>query len=1844
MKFRIHALLGLLILISCDHQPTQVPAFNRNFSTYIQAFTSGVISRKSEVKVHFVSALDSAALNGSTDGLLEFNPKLKGSLHFPDKFTLVFTPENDLEPGRVYNASLALGEIMDLPDSLSTFEFGFQVLRPDYELGDVKIVPMDEQGMGWYSLQGHILSADHANPEELDKLLNIEVAGQSRTLQFLGSTLKGVYQFTIDSIQRTNQKQVIKILPNTNQAGASKMMAKEMELPAMGNFKYLNYSIQSGQTPAINLHFSDPINSSQSLSGLITLEGAKELRFEVEGSSITVFPGKEVSGTLKLNLFEGIENIKSHLLMNPMEISVEFKNEKPRIEVIGKGNILPVSDDLILPFKAIGLKAVDVKVVKVPEGNIIQFLQNNHYDGNNELYRVGEVVARKSIDLISSGNLKHWNNYALDLSELMKPEPGAIYRVYFSFNMDQSLYTCEEADPRDLADDNYYWYYDDYHHSGGAYNHSDYYFNYPPGYSWRYRDDPCHISYYNNQNFAVRNLMVSNLGIIVKQSSSQKLDITVTDLVTAKPAARTNLKLYNYQGREIASLRTDQNGWAEFDNKDKPYFVVAENGKHQTYLKLQQGNSLSVSNFPVSGNAVKDGVKGMMYTERGVWRPGDSIHLNFILEDQFESLPLGHPIQFELMDPRGMMVDRMVRNKVEGRIYDFATYTAPSAPTGNYSARIRIGEHRFVKQLMVETVKPNRLVIDLNLGENVLKSQEGTARADLSVKWLTGVPARNSNVQIMATASSHYNPFPEQKAFVFSDPVYRFDRTESQVFDGAVGEDGTAEIDLEVGHYGRVPGMLYGRFVVKAFEGGGDFSTQYFDSKIATYPRYLGMKVEDSKSYYYESGKEYNVDIKSLDPEGELTKAENLEVRIYTIGNYWWYSNRHGLSNFVNNEAKYLVESKVISANDGNTKFKLSIPSKRWGRFLVRICDPEGGHCTGKLLYFDWPEDMRRNRPVEQGSNILSFRSGKEKYEIGEEITASIPADEASRVMVTIENGSGIIEKHWLEPRDGKVEFSTTAKEGMAPNVYIAAHLLQPHAQTENDRPIRLYGIVPVEIYDPNTQLEPKIEVDEVWRPETTVDVKVSEENGRAMQYTLAVVDDGLLNLTNFKTPDPWKHFYAKEALGVATWDMFDAVLGVFGGTLEQIFAIGGDSELMKAEKSNQNRFKPMVRHLGPFQLEAGQTVTHKVKIPNYVGSVRVMLVAADDQRAYGRAEENVIVRKPLMVLTSLPRVLSPGDHLSLPVTVFAMEDQIRQVNLKLSTEGLANIRGDHQKTLQFDEVGEQVIDFKLSVPEEAGNAVVRIDASAGDEKAYDLTELKVRIPSAEETESFTFSLEPGEDTSMTYEPMGVEGGNSHVVVAATMPALDLEKRLKYLTGYPHGCTEQIVSRAFPMLYLEDLMELDQEMKLIRNENIRMAVQGVYERQRSDGSVLYWPGYTSSAPHTYVTTYAGHFLWEAKGKGYQVPTGVLQRWENFQKTYARNWRALYNSSGRMYNHLDQAYRLYTLALIGQPEIGAMNRFKNLLTDQETSLWYLAAAYQLAGKEKVAADLASEANASREQASGYYYYYYCRSNLRNEAVRLMVMHEQGQKAQALKVARKMALDINSSRWYSTHGLAYALKALLATYADNARGGTMTWSFDTEGEQYQKTNSFTYDRYRVQRSPDGSYTYRVKNTGDITTNYTVSRTGIPIRFDVPASSSKLSISLTYVDLNGTEIDVSRLQQGTQFEAIVRVSRQGVADGYQEMALTQIIPSGWEVVNTRLTGTYDSESEGYYKYRDIRDDRVYTYFTLKHRGYQKYRIRLNATYAGKFYMPPVKAEDMYDHEIQANTAGRWVEVIRK
>ncbi|MCK4748999.1 MAG: alpha-2-macroglobulin, partial [Bacteroidales bacterium] len=449
-------------------------------------------------------------------------------------------------------------------------------------------------------------------------------------------------------------------------------------------------------------------------------------------------------------------------------------------------------------------------------------------------------------------------------------------------------------------------------------------------------------------------------------------------------------------------------------------------------------------------------------------------------------------------------------------------------------------------------------------------------------------------------------------------------------------------------------------------------------------------------------------------------------------------------------------------------------------------------------------------------------------------------------------------------------------------------------------------------------------------------------------------VDEGLLDLTRFPTPSPWDHFYAREALGVKTWDLYDAVLGAYGGKIEQIFAIGGGFEEDEAGEDSQSRamrFRPMVRFLGPFTLQKGKSHTHSLQMPNYVGSVRTMVVAGN-QFAYGTVEKTTPVKKPLMVLATLPRVLGPGEQLKLPVTVFAMENNIRNVKLEIKTNDFLVLSAEKEKRISFQQAGDQLVTFDLEVANKIGIGKIEVIASSGSETASYEIEIEVRNPNPPVTDFIDEVLEPGQSLVRDYLLPGMPGTNSAILEISNIPPIDFGRRLKYLLGYPHGCIEQTTSAAFPQLYLGDVTDMNDKLKSSTETNVKAAINRLQTFFLPSGGFAYWPG-SGDASH-WATSYAGHFLLEAENKGFALPVNFRNQWIRFQRKEARRWK----KTGDQYRQDDlvQAYRLYTLALAGEPELGAMNRLRETEGISVQSVWRLAAGYALAGQTETAEQL------------------------------------------------------------------------------------------------------------------------------------------------------------------------------------------------------------------------------------------------------------------------------------------------
>ncbi|MDD2796999.1 MAG: MG2 domain-containing protein [Bacteroidales bacterium] len=1841
-----HTLVAIVMLFSfqsCGKKQLEPLKIDPAFAAYVISFTSGVVSNSTHIRVRLVQEIPNA-LPGKP---LDFNPfsfstNIKGEAHWVDKQTIEFVPEQHLPAGEIYTVDFALSKFLTVPSNLQTLQFRFQVMTQAINHEFEGISPCRLMDKQWQQVHNVFYTADYAEPADFEKAIDVSGDQSDYKLKWEHSKDGRTHTLTIDSVERKESPVKLQIEWDGSKIEADQSGKVDLEIPGLNDFKVMQVKTLTSPKTAIDVYFSDPLSKTQDITGLIALTPGAEESVIINGNIAHIVPGSTVAGDVAVNVYAGVKNVYGVALGRDFTTSERFVELKPQVALIGEGVIVPSTDGILFPFKAVSLNAVDVKIIRIFENNIVQFLQSNQLNGNQEVKRVGRVVYNEEVKLTSSDPIDYtqWNVFSLDLSKLINPEPGAIYRIEISFRKKHSLYPCtdsssddsfvEAKDPNESYNDpNEYWdYYEDEAYSN-------------PDYNWNEKDDPCKASYYIDGSHRVaRNVLASNFGIIAKAGTNSEYHVAITDLRTTDPIEDVEVEFRNLQNQLMTTVKTNSDGLCNVKLSDKPFVLIAKKETQRGYLRLDDASSLSLSMFDVKGEELKKGVKGFLYGERGVWRPGDMMYLTFVLEDKNNALPFNHPVVLELYNPSGQLAQRTVKTMHLNGFYTFQVKTQSDAPTGNWSAKVLVGGSTFARNLRIETVKPNRMKINLNFPSNILHNGV-TETGKLQVNWLHGAPARNAKVTIDATIAPAKTEFTGLQGYVFDDPTKPFVPQDMTLFKGNLNAEGAATVQAKFNIAANSPGMVAVQMKTMAYDAGGDFSIDRAVFKYSPYKAYVGVKIPEGKGWngaLYSDEKNI-IPIALVDENGRpLTGV--VKVEIYNVYWRWWWdlSAEENLADYVSNQHTNLIKTDYVKTNNGRALYEMNLGSESWGRKLIKITDENGGHSTAAVFYTTykgWWSNAGSENPG--GAEMLMFQTNKKEYKVGEQVSVELPVSHKGRALISIETGSKVLRTFWFEPSAGKTKFTFDVTPEMSPNAYIHISYIQPHNHGKNDFPIRMYGVQAIKVEDPATHLTPVVSMKNVLKPMEKFTVNVKEAKGKPMTYTIAIVDDGLLDLTRFKTPNPWDIFYAHEALGVRTWDLYKYVSGAFTGKLAGLYAIGGDEFLNKKGKENNNRFKPVVLYQGPFSVGAGESKTHTFTMPNYVGSVRVMVVAGQNG-AYGSAEKTVPVKQSLMVLSTLPRVVSPTEVIKVPVTVFAMDKGIKNVNVNISVDKNFEVLDGATRQITFNQIGDQLVEFKVKVKDHTAQGKIVVTATSGANRSTSETNLKIRMPNPPVTTSVASTIKPGETWSQAINAVGIAGTNFGTVEVSRFYSINLSKRLDYLIQYPHGCIEQITSAAFPQLFLHKVMDLSDARKQSIETNVKATLTKIKSYQLSNGGFTYWPGESSTACD-WGTNYAGHFMLEAQALGYQLPVGLLEPWVNYQTTEANNWQSKTNNYG---SDLIQAYRLYTLALAKRPVLSAMNRMRETAGISVSAKWRLAAAYAVAGKPDIASGILNGIGVLPKTTDMYADTY--GSFERDQAMMLETQVLLKRQAKATPLVQDMAKLLASDEWLSTQSTAYMLLAISKYIGSASNGDALNYEITLDGKKSAIKTPKAICQTAINYQTGLSKQLIVRNNSKQNLYLRVTQVGIPVMKSTEAKQSNLGMTVNYFDMKGKAVNPIKMKQGTQFYAEVTVTHPGVRMKYDDLAINQIFPSGWEIMNSRMDEVKSAKlNTDVPRYQDIRDDRVYSYFNLD-RGQKKvFRILLQAAYLGTFYMPSVQCEAMYDNTIYARTKGQWVEVVK-
>lgn len=1630
------------------------------------------------------------------------------------------------------------------------------------------------------------------------------------------------FNFNLSNIQRGNAYTTIDMVLDGKAINSPTKIQKSLLVCAKGEFKVVDLKVDKGDNTA-TLVFSQPIKQCN-IDGFVTLEPEMSYRSEIVENKIVLYLDKSnyynyEMESVTLTVGSGIKDVDGNSLQEEESFTFDLTDLAPKVRWTEGGVIVPEMGDAVVYFDAICLNSVVLRVVRVFEDNMLSYYQDNNLEDTYDIRKAGRLVKKVNIAL-ENVSPTQWKTYPIVLSDYVDVKSGEMYQLILDFGPADYAFATEESKQLTLEDEALeasYW-------DGDAYDYKR--SNYDG--EW---DNPLTATYYNYVQ-EKKNVIVTNLAVTAKMGDNETLDAYVFTIDQAQPVSGAEVIAYNFQCQQVSSAKTDSKGHAHLTCSNRPAFVVAKDGKNGiSIIKTNKGEALSYSKFDVGGESVEKGVAAFAYSNRGVWRPGDELQLNLMISDLDAKLPSDYPVVMEVYDASTRLYARQSNNSPVGGIYTYNVATSPNDETGLWRASFKVGNSVINKFLRVETVKPNRLEIKFNTPEVISLSKP--TRANLNAKWLTGLTASGLKAEIDVKVRQGHTSFKNFPTYTFVNESDEFYPDETTVFSGPLDSQGNTSVGFDVLSDLSSDQMIRATFTTKVFEQGGDFSVASNTAMLSPYERYVGVELPATESKYgsyYFTNRNWKFPIAVVKENGELAKSTiSLDYQFYKLDGYWWWSSEdaYSLQKYVRGSYKNPESNGRLTCNNGKTELTLNVPDKKWGLYLLVINDVQGGNTFAKVLNFDWSDATIHSTGSSDGPMQLAMNSTKDSYKLGENIVVTFPSNDQAKALVTVEANDRVLQSMVLDKlgTEGKVEIKVT--EEMIPNVYVYVSLIQPR-NPNNDMPLRMYGVIPVKIEDSQLQLKPALSVPENSNTNKKIQVTVEEQNAKAMTYTLAVVDEGILGLTNYATPDPYSYFNAKQSLKVRTWDNYKYVIDGFTGELGTVYAIGGDG-VINQEVTLDKRFKAFAVTYGPFELKAKSKNTHEFEVPQCSGALRFMVVAKGNGKSFGSAEKQMKVVDPIILYAAAPRVTAPGDEMNLKVQVMAPTMKGQTLQVDVNNQNLTPV-GSLPSSVKIDNNGEGMIVLNVKVPETVGNATMDVKVSGGGFEARSTTAMPIRMPYSEKRKTYTLEVEPNATKALDFEVQGMNGTQEGNVTVASLIPVDLYGRLNYLTTYPYGCLEQVVSAAFPQLYINYFIQQSEAAQDDTRDAIQEGITSLKSYLRSDFSLTNWRG--GNYVNYWTELYALHFLVEAKNQGFDVPSYMLDGMLKYQQGIAEEWR---KDPTHKEGETIQAYRLFVLALGGNPSMKALNRFKEIDMDYSLTRVLTAATYAQVGKPNMVNQFWKDITPD-EQMSDYYSSF---GSITRDLAFLTYSEMLCSRDETLVQTHVNDLCniLNSDRWLDTQSSAFALFTL-GKYAEKmgTTNSPISATVKVNGEAHTLNTNMGSVGFAI--TPKiGSNKLEVTNNCDQKLTAKAYTKSAVAAYENRESGNFIHMTVNYFDKKGDILNPAKLDMGTDFTVEITVENPSE---YQvtELALSYYLASGWEIVNERVNG---EAGNGDAKHLDIRDDRAYFFFDLSPRTKKKFQLKLNATFEGNYMLPPVNCEDMYNNAIYYVVPARPVSV---
>jgi len=1768
------------VLLSCSSDKS-VKLIDTNFEEEINADQNlNFVFDKTMVGDSLLNVWDSTEY-------IRFEPKISGAFKWYSESVLIFSPSKPFPPATQFKATVT--------DKVSA--------NTKYTLGGERTKSFRTALLEVRSMSTLWSSADNDNtlihlnvnfnynvdPNEVLKKIKVTIDGNSQKLSLKKSSAQNEVKLFLPDVAVADETFKLNVVvdkgitPVGGNIGTDETTNRSLSLLSPYNVRVEDITQQhNGVEGILNVDISQ--ETAEDAKDFVSI--SPKLSFDMEGTesglritSEDFDPSKRYSVTVR----KGLKGKYGGKLKADFVKDISFGELRPEIAIENKKSFyLSAKGAKNIKVKIINVDKIKVRISKLYENNIISFQNggNNYYDDYYYDYDYDSRTVGDKGDLL-------WEQ-SFDTKDL--PKSGG-QRV-LNLDIEDKIKDFSGIYGLQVLSDEQYW----------------------------LRD--------------FKLIAISDIGIVAKEG---KKDITVftNSIKTATPQAGVNVNFIGANNQLVGSVTTDGSGVAIFQKPEElpgGFNVSMITAKYQddyNYMTLSK-TGVNTSKFDIGGKRENlSGFDVFLYGDRDIYRPGEKVYLSGIVRDESWKTPESIPVKVTVNTPDGKRLRTIKKTLNEYGSFETSFVLSDAAITGSYSVQVYTSNDIYLtsKTIKVEEFVPDRIKVAVDIDNTAIDIDE-SSEIKLKATNFFGPPAANRNYEVSISASRKYFYSRDFGEFNFYTQLPNNVYFDNQLFDGKTDSNGEAINTYELDQNYRNMGLINADVYTTVFDETGRPVNRKNTITISTQKAYFGVATDQ---YYAATNSEFRYKAVALDKKGQVMTGVKANLKLIKHEYKTVLSRSGGYYRYRSEKIEKTIENKTITLSGKENDFAF-VPELS-GRYEIRISAPGVSSYVSRQFYaYGWGGTSNSSFEVNSEGQI-DIELDKKSYEVGETANVILKSPFSGKILVTLETDK-IIRNFYVDSDKRAASFPIEIGEDFVPNVYITATLFKPHE--ESDLPLTIaHGTAPIFVENAANKLPLTVDVVEKSRSKTKQTIKIKSSPNTAV--SVAVVDEGILQLTGYKTPDPYKYFYRKKALGVRSYDIYPFLFpeinlssGRTGG--DGSFA---DQVAKRINPLTNKRVKLVSFWSGIIETGSDGEAEYEIDIPEFSGDLRIMATAYKNQ-AFASSDENMKVADPLVISTALPRFFSPGDTILVPVVMTNTTEKSTNCKTKINISGPIKVVGN--KEVAPGSEG-QVL-YKLVANKEIGQTKITVDVKALGESFTSNTDVTIRPASPLQKVSGSGVIKAGDRKKLVLaEDQFIPQSVKRNLVISNSPMVQFTKDLDYLVRYPHGCVEQTVSAVFPQLYFQDLTK--QVLKYSsagKNANsnyyINQAIKKLQLMQLYNGGLTYWPngGYES----WWGSAYAAHFLYEAQKAGYDVDKRVYDKLLEYLITKLKSRETVwyyFNSTRRKIAQKEIPYSLYVLALAGKAQRSTMNYYKSNVNDLSLDGKYLlAASYALIGDDQKFREVlpgSFSGEISKRVFGGSFYSY-----IRDEALALNVLIEADpDNPQIGQMAKHLTNAMKTKRYLNTQERVFGFLALGKLARKNAKSN-ITAKITSNGKKVADYNNTTLTLTADQLSL-GEVELETSGNGDL--YYFWNTEGINADGSFRKEDSYLKVRKEFYDRNGGRIPSNKFKQNDLVVVMLTISSLN-GENVENVAMTDILPAGFEIENPRISevpGTEWITNASRPDYSDIRDDRITFFFNTGTRERKFYYV-VRAVSKGTFQMGPVGADAMYDGEYHSYSGG--------